>query len=117
MDRPKKKWGTCRVNSGQYELLEPVRRKREERFRRIKKDAGQLAIQGMALKLRKPRRGECPQGPNGEDDPRFDARALLAAIQTPDQTQGAKGEAAATTTNPLAVEDDDKEDDAESDAA
>ncbi|CAE8719113.1 unnamed protein product [Polarella glacialis] len=79
MDRPKRKWGSCRTASGRYELLEPARRRREEKFRKLRRDAAELAIQGAAIKLRKPKRGECPAGPDPEDDERFSAIALLAA--------------------------------------
>merc|ERR1719498_1799313 len=30
-DRPKRKWGSCKLKSGQFELLEPVRRRRQEK--------------------------------------------------------------------------------------
>mmetsp|Transcript_126850 Transcript_126850/g.224794 ORF Transcript_126850/g.224794 Transcript_126850/m.224794 type:complete len:848 (+) Transcript_126850:24-2567(+) len=80
-DRPKKKWGSCRLNSGRYSLLEPARRRRSEKYGRVRKDAGGLAIHGSGLKLRRPKKGECPRGTDCEEDPRFDALALLAAAE------------------------------------
>jgi len=79
-DRPRRKWGNGVSTAGRYELLEPARRRREEKFRKIKKDAGQLAVQGSSMKLRKPRRGECPRGPSMADNPRFSATALLSLV-------------------------------------
>lgn len=79
LERPKRKWGSCRCASGRFELLEPARRRKEEKFRRLRKDAAQLAVQGRPVKLRKPRKGECPRGPDAEDDPSHSAVALLAA--------------------------------------
>lgn len=78
LDRPKKKWGSCKYDSGRFELLEPHRRRREEKFRKTK-DSALLVIEGSSVKLRKPRRGECPEGPDVADNPRFSATALLAA--------------------------------------
>eukprot|EP00440_Ansanella_granifera_P059211 gb/GFBE01064184.1/.p1 GENE.gb/GFBE01064184.1/~~gb/GFBE01064184.1/.p1 ORF type:complete len:820 (+),score=197.24 gb/GFBE01064184.1/:1-2460(+) len=106
MDRPKRKWGSCRVNSGRYELLEPARRRREEKFRKLRKDAQSLTIQGSSLKLRKPKKGECPRGPDAEDDPRFDASALLAAAA---EAGTAEETAEATAAGDLEDEDDDEE--------
>jgi tubulin monoglycylase TTLL3/8 len=86
-DRPKKKWDTCGLNSGRFELLEPGRRRRQEKFSRLRKDAGQLCIHGSALKPRRPRKGECPNGIDAPDDPKFDALALLSTADgTGDQT-------------------------------
>lgn len=86
-DRPKKKWDTCRLNSGRFELLEPGRRRRQEKCSRLRKDAGQLCIHGSALKPRRPRKGECPNGIDAPDDPKFDALALLSTADgTGDQT-------------------------------
>jgi len=79
MERPKKKWGSCRLQSGAFELLEPAKRRKEDKFRKLRKDAQSLAILGAGLKLRKPKKGECPKGPDAEDDPRFSATALLEA--------------------------------------
>lgn len=79
LDRPKKKWNTCRLKSGRFELLEPARRRREEKFPKLRKDAQYLAVQGSGIKLRKPRKGECPRGPDAEEDPQYSATALLAA--------------------------------------
>lgn len=76
-DRPKKKWNECRLRTGKFELLEPLRRRREEKFPKLKNDA-QLAVNGAGLKLRRAKRGECPRGLDAEDDPRFSALALLA---------------------------------------
>lgn len=81
-DRPKRKWGSCNVKSGRYELLEPARRRRQEKCGRLRKDAGQLSIHGAALKARKPRKGECPNGSDAAGDPRFDALALLSNAET-----------------------------------
>uniref|UniRef100_A0A7S4QGK6 Uncharacterized protein n=1 Tax=Alexandrium monilatum TaxID=311494 RepID=A0A7S4QGK6_9DINO len=84
--------GFGRLSSGRYELLEPARRRREEKFRKIRKDAAQLAAQGTSLKLRRPRRGECPQGPSAEDDPRYSALALLSTLgETEGEGPGATG--------------------------
>mmetsp|Transcript_48552 Transcript_48552/g.112529 ORF Transcript_48552/g.112529 Transcript_48552/m.112529 type:complete len:239 (+) Transcript_48552:567-1283(+) len=93
LERPKRKWGSCRVASGRYELLEPGRRRREEKFRKLRKDAAQLAVQGTAVKLRRPRRGECPQGVDAEDDPRYSAIALLGALgEAADTSPSVEGE-------------------------
>ncbi|CAK0838895.1 unnamed protein product [Prorocentrum cordatum] len=78
-DRPRRKWGSCRTASGRYELLEPRHPPHREGFRRVAKDTGTLAVQGCAVQLRRPRRGECPRGPDVEDDPRYSAASLLAA--------------------------------------
>merc|ERR1719401_1374038 len=98
LDRPKRKWGSCKVASGRYELLEPARRRREEKFRKIRKDAASLAVHGSAMKMRKPKKGECPRGPDAEEDSRFSAIALLAQAAT------------------LEEEEDDEDDDDEEDA-
>jgi len=91
-DRPKKKWDTCPLNSGRFELLEPGRRRRQEKCSRLRKDAGQLCIHGSALKPRRPRKGECPNGIDAPDDPRFDALALLSTADgTGDQTADDRG--------------------------
>lgn len=85
LDRPKRKWGSCRVKSGRFQLLEAARRRREEKFPKVRKDAQYLAVQGTSLKLRKPKKGECPRGQNAEDDPRYSASALLAATEQLDE--------------------------------
>merc|ERR1711953_1507180 len=71
--------GSCKLNSGRYELLEPARRRRQEKCSRLRKDAMQLAVQGSAVKLRKPRKNECPNGPDAIGDPRYDAAVLLSS--------------------------------------
>eukprot|EP00747_Dinoflagellata_sp_TGD_P165238 gnl/TRDRNA2_/TRDRNA2_186258_c0_seq1.p1 gnl/TRDRNA2_/TRDRNA2_186258_c0~~gnl/TRDRNA2_/TRDRNA2_186258_c0_seq1.p1 ORF type:complete len:824 (-),score=179.33 gnl/TRDRNA2_/TRDRNA2_186258_c0_seq1:59-2530(-) len=81
LDRPKRKWDKTKINTGRYELLEPLRRRREEKFGRLRKDAMSLAVHGTGVKLRKPKRGECPRGPDAEDDPSISAAAILAAAQ------------------------------------
>jgi len=95
-DRPRRKWDKARLETGRYELLEPLRRRREEKFPKIKKDAASLAVQGTGLKLRKPKKGECPRGMEAEDDPRFSALAVLAetadAPQTCDEAPGEEEE-------------------------
>merc|ERR1719242_999503 len=91
VERPKKKWGSCKVASGRYELLEPARRRKEEKFRRIKKDAAHLVVQGAALKLRRPRRGECPHGPDAEGDLRYDAAAILESASFRGEGEGHAG--------------------------
>ncbi|CAJ1401738.1 unnamed protein product [Effrenium voratum] len=58
LDRPKRKWGSCRLKSGGFQLLEPARRRREEKFPKLRKDAQYLAVQGTGVKLRKPKKGE-----------------------------------------------------------
>merc|ERR1719416_333898 len=64
VDRPKKKWNTCKQrHTGRFELLEPARRRREEKCPKIRKEVQQLGIQGTAVPLRRPKRGECPRGP------------------------------------------------------
>merc|ERR1739845_87409 len=78
-DRPKRKWGSCKLNSGRWELLEPARRRRHEKCSRLRKDAMNLAIHGSSMKPRRPRKGECPNGTDGLGDPRFDAVSLLSA--------------------------------------
>jgi hypothetical protein len=80
-DRPKRKWGSCPLKSGRYELLEPTRRRRQEKCSRLRKDAAQLAIRGAALKPRRPKRGECPNGVDADCDPKYDAMALLNASE------------------------------------
>lgn len=88
-DRPKRKWGSCNVNSGRFALLEPQRRRRGEKLGRIRKDAAQLAVHGSPVRLRKPRRGELPRGSvDAEGDPRFDAVQLLAGALVTDETFG-----------------------------
>merc|ERR1740117_514789 len=59
-DRPKRKWGSCKVKSGRFELLEPARRRRQEKCSRLRGDANKLNIQGAGLKPRRPKKGECP---------------------------------------------------------
>mmetsp|Transcript_36388 Transcript_36388/g.57919 ORF Transcript_36388/g.57919 Transcript_36388/m.57919 type:complete len:823 (+) Transcript_36388:101-2569(+) len=81
-DRPKRKWGSCKVNSGRFELLEPARRRRQEKCSKLRKDAMQLAIRGTSVNLRKPKKGECPNGPDSLGDAKFDAVALLGAVET-----------------------------------
>ena len=76
------------IQPGRYELLEPKRRRREEKFTKFKNDAG-LAINGTGVKLRRPKRGECPRGLDAEDDPRFSALALLADAGSASEGQGA----------------------------
>jgi len=76
-ERPKRKWGQTKVSTGRYELLEPTRRRREEKFGRVRKEAGQLALKGTAMKLRKPKRGEVR---DAEDSPNVSAIAILAAV-------------------------------------
>eukprot|EP00913_Durusdinium_trenchii_P014684 g13777.t1 len=61
-----------------------VRRRREEKFPKLRKDAQYLAVQGTGLKLRKPKKGECPRGPEAEEDPRWSASALLAELEEDD---------------------------------
>jgi hypothetical protein len=78
-DRPKRKWGSCKLNSGRFELLEPARRRRQEKCSRLRKDAMQLAIRGTSVKPRRPKKGECPNGLDSLGDAKFDAVALLAA--------------------------------------
>jgi len=77
-DRPRRKWNSAKLDTGRYVLLEPARRRREEKFPKLKKDAAQLAVHGTAIKPRRPKKGECPNGPDAEDDPRHSAIALLA---------------------------------------
>merc|ERR1719510_1313413 len=90
-DRPRRKWNTCsQRHTGRFELLEPARRRREEKFPKIKKDAMQIAVQGAAGK---PKKGECPNGTDPEDDPRFSAIALLAeAGEAGEQAEASEGD-------------------------
>eukprot|EP00927_Polykrikos_kofoidii_P061652 TRINITY_DN56488_c0_g1_i1.p1 TRINITY_DN56488_c0_g1~~TRINITY_DN56488_c0_g1_i1.p1 ORF type:complete len:902 (+),score=145.78 TRINITY_DN56488_c0_g1_i1:46-2706(+) len=91
VERPRKKWDRCRANTGRFVLLEPERRRREERFGRSRKAkaAGQLEIRGVGIKPRRPRKGEWPL--TATDTRVLDAVELLAAgggIGTVDEFEG-----------------------------
>lgn len=108
-ERPKKKWGSCKIDSGRYELLEPARRRRAEKHGRIRKDAAHLGVQGTAVQLRRPRRGECAPGGTDAPDGRYDALALLAAAEAEEGQQGAAADGGALAASTLSDAEDESE--------
>jgi len=78
--RPKRKWPKHR-NAGRYELLNPHRRQREEKFGRVRSEAKQLVACGNAVHMNRLRKGDCPCASD-----RFDAISLLEAQSHAAQT-------------------------------
>eukprot|EP00929_Paragymnodinium_shiwhaense_P091139 TRINITY_DN51181_c0_g1_i1.p1 TRINITY_DN51181_c0_g1~~TRINITY_DN51181_c0_g1_i1.p1 ORF type:complete len:1217 (+),score=198.04 TRINITY_DN51181_c0_g1_i1:163-3813(+) len=64
---------------GGFELLQPERRDAEEGATKCL--ARDLAVVGTSLKPRKPRRGECLMGTDGDVLPQYNALELLAAAE------------------------------------
>jgi len=86
LERPRRKWDKMQHrNAGRFVLLEPARRRREERFGKLRtaKGAGsaQLEIRGSSNSLRRPKKGKCLAS-EGTSDPRVTDAAELAASLT-----------------------------------
>merc|ERR1719421_1470837 len=91
--RPKRKWDKLKVDTGRFELLEPERRRREEKFGKLRKSkgAGTLTIQGSPIAPCKPlkTRGDCPSGPEASAGPLVqDAAAVWDALEAEAQAEG-----------------------------
>lgn len=52
--RPKRKWDKIKVDTGRFQLLEPLRRRREEKFGKVKAGAQGLSLCGTKVALKKP---------------------------------------------------------------
>merc|ERR1712151_248137 len=100
-DRPRRKWDKSKINTGRFVLLEPERRRREERFGKLRKakGTGQLEVRGAGIKPRKPKKGEMPS--DVPDTRVLDAHELLAQLPNEEPSSNLSaacaGEAAATS--------------------
>jgi len=53
LSRPRRKWDKLKLDTGRFKLLQAARRRREEKFGKVRAEAHSLALHGDAMKLSK----------------------------------------------------------------